>query len=61
MTLTLPEKGIGPLEPRLDKAGPGHYVARHAQIAPAGDWELDVAARPSDFREYRTELEVPVE
>ena len=61
VTLTLPDKDIGPLEPRLDKAGPGHYVARRAQIAPAGDWELDVAARPSDFREYRTELEVPVE
>ena len=60
VTLRLPEREIGPLEPRVDKAGPGHYVARRALIAPAGDWELDVAARVSEFEEHRAELEVPV-
>jgi copper transport protein len=59
--LRLPERDIGPLEPRLDKAGPGHYVARRALIAPGGDWRLQVAARVSDFAEHRAVVEVPVE
>jgi copper transport protein len=59
--LRLPERDIGPLEPRVDKAGPGHYVARRALIAPAGDWQLHVAARVSDFEEPRAVVEVPVE
>jgi copper transport protein len=59
--LRLPDKGIGPLVPRLDKAGPGHYVARRALIAPGGDWRLAIRARVSDFEEHRAEIEVPVE
>jgi copper transport protein len=59
--LRLPERDIGPLEPRFDKAGPGHYVARRALIAPAGDWRMHVAARVSDFEEHRAVVEVPVE
>jgi copper transport protein len=59
--LRLPDKDIGPLEPRVDKAGPGHYVARRALIAPAGEWELAVRARVSDFEEYSGRVEVPVE
>lgn len=60
IAVRLPEKEIGPLEPRVDKAGPGHYVARRALIAPSGDWEVDVSARVSQFEEHRAELEVPV-
>jgi copper transport protein len=59
--LRLPHRDIGPLEPRLDKAGPGHYVARRALIAPGGDWRLHVAALVSDFEEHRAVVEVPVE
>lgn len=58
--LSLPEQEIGPLRPELEKAGPGHYVARRAEILPAGEWELAVRARVSEFEEYRAELEVPV-
>ena len=59
--LSLPDKQIGPLEPRIDKAGPGHYVARRALIAPGGDWQLEVRARVSQFEEHRAVIEVPVE
>jgi copper transport protein len=59
--LRLPAKGIGPLEPRVDKAGPGHYVARRALISPGGEWRLQVAALVSDFEEHRAAIEVPVE
>jgi copper transport protein len=61
LQLRLPDRDIGPLEPRLDKAGPGHYVARRALIAPGGDWRLQVAALVSDFEEHRAVIEVPVE
>jgi copper transport protein len=59
--LRLPDRDIGPLESRIDKAGPGHYVARRALIAPAGDWQLLVRARVSEFEEHRARVEVPVE
>ena len=58
--LRLPERRIGPLEVRTDKAGPGHWVARRAAIAPQGDWTLTVAADVSDFEQYRAQVEVPV-
>ena len=58
--LRLPDKRIGPLDARVDKAGPGHWVARRAAIAPQGDWTLTVAADVSDFEQYRAQVEVPV-
>jgi copper transport protein len=61
LRLRLPREGIGPLEPRIDKAGPGHWVARRALISPAGDWTLEVGALVSEFEESRAVVEVPVE
>ena len=61
LQLRLPQRDIGPLKPRVDKAGPGHYVARRALIAPGGNWRLHVAARVSEFEEHRAVLGVPVE
>ncbi len=55
-----PERGIGPLELRVRKAGPGHYTAPVAELVPGGDWDLTVRARISEFEELRAELEVPV-
>jgi copper transport protein len=56
----LPDKDIGPLRLDAEKAGPGHYVVRHAPLAPAGDWQLEVSARVSDFDAYTKRIEVPV-
>lgn len=53
-------KGIGPLAFEARKAGPGHYVVRQADIAPPGDWRLDVSARVSAFDAYTSRLEVPI-
>ncbi len=61
VALTLPAKQIGPLHPRVDKAGPGHWVARRAQMSPSGDWRLTISSRVSDFVERRALVEVPVE
>lgn len=61
MRATLPEKGLGPLELRTEKAGPGHYLVRRAQLAPGGDWRLEVSARVSEFDLYEKRVEVPIE
>lgn len=60
LQLSLPSKRIGPLEPRVDKAGPGHWVARRAPIAPGGDWALTLRSRISEFEEQRAQVEVPI-
>jgi copper transport protein len=60
VTAELPEKRIEPIELEATKAGPGHYVMSGAPLAPEGDWTLEIAARVSDFDEFRTKLEVPV-
>jgi copper transport protein len=60
VTARLPDHGIGPLPLRARKAGPGHYVIRRADFAPAGDWHLEVAARLSAFDLYTSHAEVPI-
>jgi copper transport protein len=60
LRLRLRDKGIGPLSPRVDKAGPGHWVARRALVSPAGDWEMQIGARVSEFQEDRVTVEVPI-
>jgi copper transport protein len=60
VTARLPDKSIGPLPLDARKAGPGHYVIRAADIAPPGDWRLDIAARVSAFDAYTARLEVPI-
>ena len=57
----LPGRAIAPIELTARKAGPGHYVIEGASLAPAGDWQLDVAARVSDFDEFHTTFEVPIQ
>jgi copper transport protein len=58
LQLRLPSKQVGPLEPRVDKAGPGHWVSRRAQVVPAGEWRLTIAGRVSEFDEHRAVFEV---
>jgi copper transport protein len=58
---TLPDKRIGPLDIRLREAGPGHFVAESASLAPAGDWRLELTNRVSEFDEFTAAVEVPVE
>jgi copper transport protein len=61
VTAELPEKRIEPIELESRKAGPGHFVISGAPLAPEGDWTLEIAARVSDFDEFRTKLEVPID
>jgi copper transport protein len=56
----LPKKGIAGLTVTMHQAGPGHYVADAFQLVPAGDWQLTVTDRVSDFDEYTGTVKVPV-
>lgn len=57
---SLPDRAIGPLKLDAQKAGPGHYVIRRADLAPKGDWRLVVTSRVSAFDEYDARIEVPI-
>jgi copper transport protein len=59
--MTLPSKEIGPLAGHPTKAGPGHYVVPAADFGVAGDWEVKFTARVSEFDQYETTIEVPIE
>jgi copper transport protein len=56
----LPSKRIAGLAVTMHQAGPGHYVADAFQLVPAGDWQITVTDRVSDFDEYTGTLKVPV-
>jgi copper transport protein len=58
--LRLPDEGIGPIKPKAQKAGPGHYVIPALDFVPAGDWEVELVDRVSDFDQYETKVKVPI-
>ncbi|MEA2420820.1 MAG: copper transport protein [Thermoleophilaceae bacterium] len=60
VTARLPDREISPLQLDSQKAGPGHYVIRRAELAPRGDWRLDVNSRVSAFDEYTAQIQVPI-
>ena len=60
VTAELPERGIEPIEFETTKAGPGHFLVSGAAFGVEGEWTVEIAARVSDFDEFRTNLEVPV-
>jgi copper transport protein len=61
ITAALPERRIDPIRLRARKAGPGHYVVTAAPLAPPGDWEIEVAARITEFDELHAQFTVPIE
>ena len=60
VTAALPDKRIAPIELEPTKAGPGHYVVSGAALGVKGTWRIELAARVSDFDEYRAQLNVPI-
>ena len=55
--LSQPGKGVGPLDAGARKAGPGHYVTTGAVFGVSGDWNVQIAARVSEFDAYYSDLE----
>jgi copper transport protein len=58
--LRLPAKDIGPIPVRVNRAGPGHYVANRADVGVPGDWELLLRLRLSKFDVYSARLPVEI-
>jgi copper transport protein len=59
--LVLPEEKLGPLKADTRKAGPGHYVMNGALFGVAGDWEVKVTARVSEFDAYFATVKVGID
>jgi copper transport protein len=60
LTLSEPDKQVGPIDARPRKAGPGHWVVNAALFGVAGDWQAQISARVSDFDAYYATVKVPI-
>jgi copper transport protein len=60
VTLELPDKKLGPIKQSARNAGPGHYVMDGAVFGVPGDWEVNLAARVTEFDAHYGTLEVPI-
>jgi len=58
--LSLPAKKLGPLKPDIRKAGPGHFVMNGALFGVAGDWDVKMSARVSEFDAYYADVKVDI-
>ena len=61
VNLVLPEEKLGPLKADTRKAGPGHYVMNGALFGVAGDWEVKMTARVSEFDAYFATVKVGID
>jgi copper transport protein len=60
VSLTEPSQEIGPLDVKLQPAGPGHYVAYGMSIPGAGTWTLAVTVRLDEFTATTARTDVAV-
>jgi copper transport protein len=60
VSLTEPSQDIGPLDVRLEPAGPGHYVGDGMNIPRVGTWTLAVSVRLDEFTAITAGTEFPV-
>jgi copper transport protein len=60
VSLSEPSQEIGPLDVRLEPAGPGHYVGDGMTIPGAGTWTLAVSVRLDEFTATTARTDFPV-
>lgn len=61
LTAEMPSKQIAKITLEPNVAGPGHYVVNAASLGVAGDWTMEITVRISDFDEYTSTFEVPID
>lgn len=61
LTAEMPSKQIAKITLEPNVAGPGHYVVNAASLGVAGDWTMEITVRISDFDEYTSRFEVPID
>jgi copper transport protein len=54
------DRGIGPLDVDLHKAGPGHYTTSSATFGAPGEWTVSVSVRTSAFDEDTVQIGVEI-
>jgi copper transport protein len=59
-TMSLPSKGIAPIEVPLERAGPSHFQNLNFVVPFAGDWQLVVRAYKTQVDEAAAETTVPI-
>jgi copper transport protein len=57
---TLASRNVGPLRYRATRVAPGHFSFYGAQLALAGDWQLEVEGRRGEFEALTTSVSVPI-
>jgi len=60
VSFSLPSQDIAPIDAKVRRAGPGHFVAPSAMLGVKGQWLADVAIRLSRFDEPIAEFKVDV-
>jgi copper transport protein len=62
LELSLPAKGIGPIQREMIKGGTGHFLLENvSDMAIAGDWTVVLAIRVTDFDEERVTFQDTVQ
>jgi copper transport protein len=60
VTITEPSQQLGPINVKLQPAGPGHYSADAMDIPAAGTWTLQISVRKDEFTAYTASTKFPV-
>lgn len=60
VSLSQPEKGIGPIRLSIPRKGPAHYELLGPPLGVSGTWQARVEVRVSEFDQFtaRTEFDV---
>jgi copper transport protein len=59
--MTLPDKGIGPINREATKSGVGHFIVLSTpDMSIAGTWTVTLVARTSEFQESQIPFQVPI-
>jgi copper transport protein len=59
-TMSLPSKGVAPIEVPLERAGPSHFQNTNFTVPLEGDWQLVVRAYKTQVDEAAAETTVPI-
>jgi copper transport protein len=60
VSLSLPERDLGPLKADVEEAGPGHYLVPVAPLGARGEWEIRMEGLLSKFSEQSGEATVAI-
>ena len=60
VTLSLPDRDISGIEPKLTQVTAAHAIAQNVQLPFAGTWSAQVTGRRGQFQALRADFEVPV-